>query len=157
MNEEIMNRALALSLLLICSTPLPIRAQSFHRTLISSSQNTHLEEWLVTSKDVQPDAPAAWSVRRFTLHGGKQEGVDMVLLDNGQLRLLVVPTRGMGIREVTLGDTRLGWDSPVREIVHPSFINLQSRGGLGWLEGFAAARAGIPGGRRCSPDRCSGS
>jgi hypothetical protein len=31
---------------------------------------------------------------------------------------------------------RLGWDSPVKEVVHPQFINLQSRGGLGWLEGF---------------------
>ena len=34
------------------------------------------------------------------------------------------------------GDVRLGWDSPVKEIVHPRHINLQSRGGLGWLEGF---------------------
>ena len=31
---------------------------------------------------------------------------------------------------------RLGWDSPVKEIVHPSYINLESRSGLGWLEGF---------------------
>ena len=30
----------------------------------------------------------------------------------------------------------LGWDSPVKEVVHPSFINLNNRGGLGWLEGF---------------------
>lgn len=35
-----------------------------------------------------------------------------------------------------MGDVRLGWDSPVKEVVHPQFINLQSRGGLGWLEGF---------------------
>ena len=40
------------------------------------------------------------------------------------------------ILSVTAGDVRLGWDSPVKEIVHPQFINLQSRGGLGWLDGF---------------------
>ena len=34
------------------------------------------------------------------------------------------------------GDLRLGWNSPVKEVVHPSFIDLESRGGLGWLEGF---------------------
>jgi hypothetical protein len=50
--------------------------------------------------------------------------------------MTVVPTRGMGIRSVTMADVRLGWDSPVTEIVHPKFINLQMRGGLGWLEGF---------------------
>jgi hypothetical protein len=43
----------------------------------------------------------------------------------------------MGVQRVTLGDVRLGWDSPVKEIVHPQWINLHSRGGLGWLEGFS--------------------
>jgi hypothetical protein len=133
---NIMNRAVALSLLLLCLMPLSAGGQTFHKTLISTRQNIRLEQWSVAARDVQPDGPGGWSVRKFTLHGGKQEGVDGVLVDNGKLRLLVVPTRGMGIREVTLGDTRLGWDSPVQEIVHPSFINLQSRGGLGWLEGF---------------------
>jgi hypothetical protein len=42
----------------------------------------------------------------------------------------------MSIFEVRSGDIRLGWDSPIKEIVHPQYINLESRGGLGWLEGF---------------------
>src|SRR5262249_12441487 len=70
------------------------------------------------------------------LHGGKQEGVDLITVDNGKLTFTVIPTRGMSILEVKLGDVRLGWDSPVREVVHPGLVNLQSRGGLGWLEGF---------------------
>ncbi len=32
--------------------------------------------------------------------------------------------------------SRMGWDSPVKEVVNPAFINLESRNGLGWLEGF---------------------
>ncbi|PYI84943.1 MAG: DUF4432 domain-containing protein, partial [Verrucomicrobia bacterium] len=46
---------------------------------------------------------------------------------------------------VEMGDVQLGWDSPVKEVVHPQFINLQSRGGLGWLEGFNEwmARCGL--------------
>jgi len=62
--------------------------------------------------------------------------VDVIEVDNGRLRLLVVPTRGMSILRVNSGDVRLGWDSPVKEVVHPQFIRLESRGGLGWLEGF---------------------
>lgn len=42
----------------------------------------------------------------------------------------------MGILSVEGDGIRLGWDSPVNEVVNPSFINLESRGGLGWLDGF---------------------
>ena len=59
-----------------------------------------------------------------------------IIVNNGKLQFTVVPTRGMGVLEVKLGDVRLGWNSPVKEVVHPRHINLQSRGGLGWLEGF---------------------
>ena len=77
-----------------------------------------------------------WSVTRKTLSGGKQEGVELLTLDNGRLKIRIIPTRGMGILDVTMDDIRLGWDSPVKEVVHPSHIDLKSRGGLGWLEGF---------------------
>ena len=78
----------------------------------------------------------AWSVTKTKLSGGKQEGVELLTLDNGKLKIVVIPSRGMGILEVTMEELRLGWDSPVKEVVHPSFIDLESRGGLGWLEGF---------------------
>ncbi|MGD9635268.1 MAG: aldose 1-epimerase family protein [Pirellulales bacterium] len=77
-----------------------------------------------------------WSVSKRTLHGGKQEGVEVITIDNGVLQIDIVPTRGMNIQEIRRGKTRLGWDSPVKELVHPAFIDLESRGGLGWLDGF---------------------
>ena len=61
----------------------------------------------------------------------------------------------MGILRVVIGDLRLGWDSPVREVVHPKYINLESRGGLGWLEGFNEflARCGLEWAGHPGPDR----
>jgi hypothetical protein len=84
-------------------------------------------------------------VRRQRLHGGKQDGVDLIVIDNGRATITLIPTRGMGILHVVSGDMKLGWDSPVREVVHPKYINLESRGGLGWLEGFNEwmARCGL--------------
>ncbi len=111
-------------------------AETFRQALISSSQNINVSGFEVTSKEATPDCPVAWSISKRTLHGGKQEGVEIIVLDNGKLQMTIVPTRGMGIHSVRMGDVRLGWDSPVTEIVHPKFINLQMRGGLGWLEGF---------------------
>jgi hypothetical protein len=45
----------------------------------------------------------------------------------------------MGIYDVCdskTGKRIFGWESPVKEIVHPNLVDLESRGGLGWLEGF---------------------
>ena len=77
-----------------------------------------------------------WSVNSYTLRGGLQEGVQVVEVNNGKLTFAILPTRGMGIWKGQCGDISLGWDSPVKDPVNPAFINLQDRGGLGWLKGF---------------------
>ena len=77
-----------------------------------------------------------WSIRWRTLRGGLSEGVDVVELDNGDLSLSILPTRGMGIWKGRFHDLPLGWNSPVARPVHPAFVNLTDRGGIGWLHGF---------------------
>jgi hypothetical protein len=80
--------------------------------------------------------PKGISITQTTLHGGKQEGVELIRIDNGKLAITVIPTRGMNILSVESDAVTLGWDSPVKDIVHPQYVDLESRGGLGWLEGF---------------------
>ena len=124
---------------LMLLTTITVNAQKygpFHQTLTSAARNIRLETWQVTDRDVPFPSRGPWSIHKYTLHGGKQEGVEIIAVDNGKVRLLIVPTRGMNVLRVESGDLRLGWDSPVKEVVHPSLVNLQSRGGLGWLEGF---------------------
>jgi hypothetical protein len=75
-------------------------------------------------------------VRKFRLHGGLSDGVDVVEIDNGVLQFTVLPTRGMSVWRGTCQGVRLGWDSPVRGPVHPQFVNALARGGIGWLGGF---------------------
>src|SRR5690349_9107065 len=108
----------------------------YRKTITSVEGNTRTEEWRVTPRDLRLPAQIPWSIHKMTLHGGKQEGVDVIVVDNGRLSFTVIPTRGMSILRVTSGDVTLGWASPVKEVVHPQYINLQSRGGLCWLEGF---------------------
>ncbi|UCE47226.1 MAG: DUF4432 family protein, partial [Phycisphaerales bacterium] len=111
-------------------------AEPFRLILTDVEKNIYQETAEITSSEVTPKGPASWSVRKYVLHGGRQEGVDVVEVNNGKLRFTVVPTRGMSIYRVHMGDLRLGWDSPVKGLVHPQYINLTSRQGLGWLEGF---------------------
>ena len=83
---------------------------------------------------LETDAP--WRVTKSRLHGGLSDGVDVVEIDNGRLSVSVLPTRGMGLWKGSLGGIPVGWDSPVRRPVHPAFVDLSRRGGIGWLDGF---------------------
>ena len=111
-------------------------AEPFRLALTDVEQNVYKETAEVTSSDLTPGSRVQWSVRKYVLHGGRQEGIDVIEVNNGKLRFTVVPTRGMSIYQVHMGDLRLGWDSPVKGLVHPKYISLNSRQGLGWLEGF---------------------
>jgi Domain of unknown function (DUF4432) len=87
-----------------------------------------------------------WSVKKHRLRGGRRDGVDLIVVDNGALRFSIVPTRGMGLWKGWYDGNRLGWDSPVTDgPVHPSLVNLAGAGGLGWLDGFdeLLARCGL--------------
>ncbi|MGQ9574720.1 MAG: DUF4432 family protein [Thermoguttaceae bacterium] len=54
------------------------------------------------------------TVTKRTLQGGLRSGVDVVEVNNGAFRFVVVPTRGMGISRASLGPVQLGWRSPLR-------------------------------------------
>jgi hypothetical protein len=104
--------------------------EKIQQVLASAERGVYVETW-----ELAPPG-ANWSVKKSVLHGGKQEGVDIITVNNGKLTFTVSPTRGMGLLHARMGKVVLEWQSPVKEVVHPKYINLESRGGLGWLEGF---------------------
>ena len=97
---------------------------------------TAARNWRITSDDLGLKIAQPFSISMRVLHGGRQEGVVVIDIDTGAMRISVVPTRGMNVLEAVAGEIRLGWDSPVKEIVNPAFIDLAESGGLGWLQGF---------------------
>jgi hypothetical protein len=105
--------------------------------LTDATRNVSIKEWKISSQDVGGDwAKSSWSLAKRVLAGGRQDGVEVIEVDNGAMTITVVPTRGFQVWAANAGNVRLGWDSPVKEIVHPQFVNLTERGGLGWLNGF---------------------
>ncbi|HEV8060182.1 MAG TPA: aldose 1-epimerase family protein [Gemmataceae bacterium] len=111
---------------------------------------TRFKSWVVTdiSSDVWLDSLVVnqdslrlpigqrWSIRKRTLRGGLRDGIDLLEVENGALSFSVLPTRGMGIWRGEYRGNFLGWHAPVKGPVHPKFVNLDHRGGLGWLTGF---------------------
>lgn len=131
--------ALGLSSLLLSGTAL---AKEFVLTDVKG--NVEVPTWSVKSEELGLKGAPAFTVSKKTLHGGKQEGSTLITISTADLQVSIIPTRGMALHEITSGSVRAGWDSPVDEIVNPAFINLDQRGGLGWLDGFneAMVRAG---------------
>lgn len=143
-----LNQPPLLTTALVClfaATMSSAQSLPYRQVLTSAKANLRVDAWQITHQDVDLHTTAGWSIRKYTLHGGKQEGVDVIEVNNGRMKFVVIPTRGMNVLKVEAGDVRLGWDSPVKEVVHPRLINLESRGGLGWLEGFNEwmARCGL--------------
>ena len=116
----------------------------FSKTFILTdvAQGIQRDEFAVSQEtDLVLSGSPAWSISKRTLRGGVSEAVEVIDVDNGSLRLSVLPTRGMGIwqGEFALGaheSIPIGWKSPVSRPVHPAFINLTEYNGLGFLCGF---------------------
>ena len=58
-------------------------------TLIDVPQNLRIEDWSTSSEGLAPDSrlrsSPPWRIQKDVLHGGRQEGVDRVRIDNGVL------------------------------------------------------------------------
>jgi len=106
----------------------------FSKILIDLDRETYVERWEISGDDL--DVGGKWRVEKYRLYGGLSNGVDVIMVDNGKLTFFIVPTRGMGIWKGFYQGMRLGWLSPVKYPVNPSYINLEERNGLGWLRGF---------------------
>ncbi|WP_454878115.1 aldose 1-epimerase family protein [Serratia inhibens] len=107
------------------------------QTIVLTDSEKGIEQgnWQTDSQKLNI-AGAGFSLQQQVLHGGKQEGSKVITLSSAGLTIALSPTRGMNILNVKGSDVRLGWDSPVTEVVNPAYINLDSRNGLGWLDGF---------------------
>jgi hypothetical protein len=108
----------------------------FEKLLTDATSGVNIPAFQVDSRELPCVGDNPWSIVKYSLRGGLSEGVDVVEVDNGSLSFAILPTRGMGIWRGWHLDTTLGWDSPVKDPVHPSFVDLNDRGGLGWLKGF---------------------
>ena len=76
------------------------------------------------------------SIRHGVCTAGKSAGVEVIWVDTGAARTILLPGRGMGIWQIEASGLRYGWKSPVDGPVHPCLVPIHDPDGLGWLEGF---------------------
>lgn len=104
-------------------------------TLTDVSQKIHHESWHAGPSEVEGSA-TNYAVELETLRGGMSDGVQFLTVTAGEMKLVLLPTRGMSLWKAWRGDCEAGWRSPVQGPVHPSLVPLSEPGGLGWLDGF---------------------
>ncbi|MBA4029853.1 MAG: hypothetical protein C0478_02910 [Planctomyces sp.] len=108
----------------------------FH--LIDEATNHHAAPLHAASQtdDDVPELSVPWELSFSTLKAGLSAGVDVLKVRLGEVEFQILPTRGMGLWKGNVAGFPVEWKSPVTRPVHPSFVNLHDRGGLGWLHGF---------------------
>ncbi len=103
--------------------------------LADSREKVWTDHWKVTSSELGYPDQEFW-IEKTTLRAGMNAGVDAIEVNNGALSFVVLPTRGMSIWKGAYRGLGLGWEAPVAGPVHPQFVDLLDRSGLGWLQGF---------------------
>lgn len=103
--------------------------------LTDVAADRYVESSAVGPAEVDSSLPP-FALNKRTLRGGLRDGVDVVELDNGRLKLTLLPTRGLGVWRAECGDVRLGWKSPTVGPVHPRYVPVDEPSGIGWLRGF---------------------
>ena len=104
--------------------------------LTDTDKGVYLPQLALGPADFTGEQVRGLRVTKSILRGGVSDAVDVLDLENGALRIRLLPTRGMGIHRVWCGDVELGWRSPVAGPVHPQLVNLFEPSGIGWLSGF---------------------
>ena len=80
----------------------------YSKILLDSANNISVKEWRLTPADAgDASTQTGWSVEKRQLTGGRQDGVDIIEVDNGALKFTVVPTRGFNVWTANVGELRL--------------------------------------------------
>lgn len=64
---------------------------------------------LIEGSKLTPDCEFPWTIQKKSTTSGLQ----VIEVNNGKLSFQILPTRGMAIQEVKIGDQNPGWNSPV--------------------------------------------
>lgn len=118
---------------------------------MTTRQNLSGTDNFTTRTTEQTAPPLGWlaeaTVRKHTLTEGKSAGMELIEVDNGRLRIALLPGRGMGLWKIWVDGIDVGWQSPVCGPVHPMYVPLFAPDGRGWLEGFdeVLCRCGLRG------------
>lgn len=108
---------------------------ALHRSLTAPQKSIQWDDTSPLTMDIETREGKV-ETRHGRFVGGVSDGVEVIEVDTGSVRAMILPTRGMSIWRLESKGVRFGWDSPVAGPVHPSVVPIFDPGGIGWLEGF---------------------
>ena len=106
-----------------------------HRSAVASEQSIVWDESSPLSMNLETRSGPI-QTRHGRFRGGTADQVEVIEVDSGAVRVMILPTRGMSIWRMEADGIRFAWNSPVSGPVHPSLVPIFDPGGIGWLEGF---------------------
>ncbi len=118
-----------------CNLPVMTTQTSHHRFLGDRSDSIQWDTRSPLTMRVETRSGVI-ETRHGRFVGGASDQVEVIEVDTGAVRAMILPTRGMSIWKLDASGVRYGWDSPVAGPVHPAQVPIFDPSGIGWLEGF---------------------
>jgi hypothetical protein len=106
-----------------------------HRTALDTYESIAWDDSSPLTMNIETRGGTV-ETRHGHFRGGPADQVEVIEVDTGAVRALILPTRGMSLWRLVADGIRFGWDSPVAGPVHPSLVPIFDPSGIGWLEGF---------------------
>ena len=70
---------------------------TFHQVITNLDQHLWIDSLELNEQNFSTNSTSTWGIKKSTLQGGLQQGIDLIEVNNGNFSFAVVPTRGMGI------------------------------------------------------------
>ena len=93
-NQSLFSRCLAF---LIFNLAVGYSHAAAKEIVLLSAENSVRHEAFDLRQHISSKVAKQWQVELTTLHGGMQEGCQLLTINNGKLKILIVPNRGMSI------------------------------------------------------------
>ncbi len=78
-------------------------------TLTDMGKGINETNKLIEGSKLTPDCEIPWTIQKQSTSNGLQ----VIEVNNGKLSFQILPTRGMSIQEVKIGEQNQGWNSPI--------------------------------------------
>ena len=105
-------------------------------TLINTEKSSVLDCLSVRGAEISAAAEDC-RIDYELLRGGLRDGLHLLTIDNGQIRVAILPERGLGLWKAWANRCRIGMAFPhCRPSSSPIGFRVSEPSGLGWLDGF---------------------
>lgn len=123
--------------LVLTTIALPVSGSAAAKTWVLTNAEEGMDKgnWQINSDQLKVKIMRSALSRKSCTAVSRKAAKSFTIHSKDGLTITLSPTRGMNLLRIEGFGSRMGWDSPVKEVVNPAFINLKAAmASAGWKD-----------------------